>query len=371
MSFSAAQSNTSFPATGRFSVEERNDAPRSEWDGWLAGSPGGGQLLQSHEWGELKRRMGWKPMRLALKRDGEVVGVGQFLLYRTTPLTPGYLMYCPKGPWLPWEDDEAVRAFFGGAVAIAARRGVHTLKIEPEVRVEQEGVTALLSELGFREFRWNVNHRTTMVVDLSPSEDKLLANMKKGTRYSVRRAAREGVTVVEDNSPEAIASFWEMHKETVERKDFWSRPYSYYSAVWRAMEDAGRAHLFFAEHEGDRLAAALMYTFGEKCLYMLGTMSREKRQLQPAYLLQWEIMRWAKGRGITHYDMWGIPTPDKLREGHPLYGVYKFKEGFGSEMVSFVGDLDLPVARARAKLWNKVEPTYFRLHQRLKGDVYY
>jgi lipid II:glycine glycyltransferase (peptidoglycan interpeptide bridge formation enzyme) len=60
-----------------------------------------------------------------------------------------------------------------------------------------------------------------------------------------------------------------------------------------------------------------------------------------------------------------------LNESHPLYGVYKFKEGFGGEMVDFVGCWDLPVSPVRAALWNRLEPVYFRLHQRLKGDVYY
>jgi peptidoglycan pentaglycine glycine transferase (the first glycine) len=359
--------NTSF---GRYTVAEKESVSPSQWNSWLESSPGGGHLLQSYEWGEMKRTLNWRPVRLVLEREGGVAGVGQFLAY-STPLVPGVLMYCPKGPWLPWEDEEAVRAFFRGVLAVGERRGAHTAKIEPEVPESKVRVKELLSEIGFHKFRWNVNHKATLVVDLNRSEEDLLAKMKKGTRYGVRRAAREGVKVVEDNSPGAHDTFWRMHGEMVERKNFWSRPPGYYSTVWRAMEDAGRAHLFFAEHEGDRLAAALFYTFGRKSIYMLGVSTREKPELQSAYLLQWEAMRWAKERGITYYDMWGIPTPDELDESHPLYGVYKFKAGFGGEMVEFVGSLDLPVSRARARLWDKVEPVYFRLHQRLKGDVYY
>ena len=361
---------TSTPATGRYTVAEKGDAPRSRWNAWVEGSPGGGHLFQGYEWGEMKRALKWKPVRVVLQRDDAVVGVGQFLAYNT-PLVPGVLMYCPKGPWLPWEDEEAVRAFFRGLFNVARRHRAHTVKIEPEVTENQVRVKEILAGIGFHKFRWNVNHKATISVDLSPPEDKLLANMKKGTRYSVRRSLRDGVTVVEDNSPEARDEFWRMHAQMVDRKDFWSRPRSYYSAVWDAMEDAGRAHLFFAEHEGDRLATALFYTFGKKCVYMLGASKTEKRELQPAYALQWEAMRWAKERGITRYDMWGIPNLDKLDKDHPLYGVYKFKEGFGGEIEDFFGCLDLPVNRPRARAWDRVEPVYFRLHQRLKGDVYY
>ncbi len=72
----------------------------SRWDGWLRNSPGGGHVLQSHAWGEFKRRYGWRPLRLVLERGDEVAGAGQFLAYNTIPV-PGFLMYCSKGPWLP------------------------------------------------------------------------------------------------------------------------------------------------------------------------------------------------------------------------------------------------------------------------------
>lgn len=359
-----------FPVTGLYTVVEKEEISRSRWDDLVESAPDGGHLLQSEEWGGLKKDLGWEPVRLVLERDGALVGVGQFLFY-STPLVPGGMLYCPKGPWLPWHDEEAVRAFFEGVVTAAGRRGAHTIKMEPEVLESQGRVKELLWDIGFQRFRWNVNHKTTLLVDLTPSEEDLIANMKKDTRYGVRRAEREGVEVVEDNSPAGIEQFWWMHGAMVERKDFWSRPRSYYSSLWRALEEAGRAHLFFAEHEGDRLAAAIVFTFGQKALYMLGVSTREKSKTMPAYLLQWEIMKWAKRNGIVHYDMWGIPTPDKLNKNHPLYGVYKFKAGFGSEIVDFVGTLDLPVKPKHARLWNRWEPLYFRLHQRLKGDVYY
>jgi peptidoglycan pentaglycine glycine transferase (the first glycine) len=98
-----------------------------------------------------------------------VAGVGQFLLYNTMP-SPSALMYCSKGPWLSWEDEEAVRAFFSGAAAVAGRSGAHTLKIEPEIRDNNPGAKVLLADLGFREARYALNFDTTVTVDLSPSK---------------------------------------------------------------------------------------------------------------------------------------------------------------------------------------------------------
>jgi peptidoglycan pentaglycine glycine transferase (the first glycine) len=116
-----------------YAVREVRNATRTGWDELLEGAPGGGHVLQSYEWGEFKRRLDWRPIRLVLERDGEVAGIGQFLAYDTGPFVPGALWYCTKGPWLLWDDEGAVRAFFRGVLEVARREGAHTIKIEPEV----------------------------------------------------------------------------------------------------------------------------------------------------------------------------------------------------------------------------------------------
>jgi lipid II:glycine glycyltransferase (peptidoglycan interpeptide bridge formation enzyme) len=196
--------NTGLPyTTGRYTVVEKEGVSRSQWDGWVEDSPGGGHILQSHEWGELRRGMGWRPVRLLFEEDGQIAGVGQFLVYNT-PLVPDTLMFCPKGPWLPWDNEEAVQAFFEGVLAVAKREGAHTVKIEPEVLEQQTRVKELLSEIGFHRLGRDFNYKTTILLDLSPSEDEILAGMKKKTRQNIRIAERKGVRVVEDNSPEAL-----------------------------------------------------------------------------------------------------------------------------------------------------------------------
>ena len=360
------------PARGRYEVRERNDASPAEWDGWLEGSPGGGHVLQSHAWGEFKRGLGWRPVRLTLERGGTVAGLGQFMVYQT-PGVPGAMMYCAKGPWLPWEEGEAVAAFFRGVRESARRHGAHTVKIEPEVREREVGVRHQLEEIGFRKFRWDLNFKTTMLVDLGRPEKELLGGMKGKTRYNVRLASRKGVRVVEDGSPGAYERFWRMFECTSERNGFAiRRPFGYQVAAWRAMRDAGRARLFFAEHDGEPLASMVVYVMGRKLWYMLGASTNHRRNLMPTHLLQWEVMRWAKGRGIACYDMVAVPPPDELdNQDHPLHGVYRFKAGFGGEVTEFLGCLDLPIRPLAAGLWNRLEPVYYRLHQKLKGDIYY
>jgi peptidoglycan pentaglycine glycine transferase (the first glycine) len=362
------------PARGvaPYATREIRSGTQAEWDGWLWGSPGGGHVLQSYEWGEFKRRLGWRPIRLVLERDGKVVGLGQFLAYNTAPV-PGVLLYCTKGPWLPWDEEEAVRTFFEGVRAVAGREGAHTVKIEPEVLEQHEDVKALLGGIGFRKARYDLNQKTTLVVDLSLPEEELLARMRSKTRYNVRLAARKGVEVVEPDFEEAWETFYEWMKATSARKEDYvlRRPRDYLRGVMGAMHEAGQGHLFLAKHEGTPLAGMYVFTFGDKYWYMYGASSDEKRNLKPNYLLQWEVMRWARERGLTHYDMVGVPKAEDLDESSSLWGVYKFKEGFGGEIVDSLGCFDLPVRRGRAAAWYEFEPVYYRLYYKLRNNVFY
>ncbi|MGF1473766.1 MAG: lipid II:glycine glycyltransferase FemX [Rubrobacteraceae bacterium] len=367
---SAVPQDPVFTAANRYAVVENKSILPPEWNQRVVDAPGGGHFFQSYEWGEFKKWLGWTPVRLTLERRGDVAGVGQFMFY-STPGVPGGMLYCPKGPWLPWGDEEAVRAFLDGVVEVAKRYNAHTVKIEPEVPDREESVKEHLRALGFQKFRWDLNFKTTLVVDLSRSEEDILANMKSKTRYNIRLAGRKGVEVVKDNSPGAVEHFWRMIEEMAERGNFWHRPKDYVLSSWQALFDAGMADLFFADHEGDRLAGLLAVTMGHKYWYLSGASTSEKRNLMSSHLLQWEVMKWAKERGATYFDMVNIPSPDELTEDHPMYGIYRFKAGFGGEIADFVGCYDLPVKPVPAKLWNRVEPIYYRLHQRVKGDFYY
>ena len=316
---------------------------------------------------------------MLLENDGEVVGAGQFLLYDTLPI-PGRLMYCTKGPWLSWDDDKAVRVFFEGVRRIAEREGAHTVKIEPEVLASRDDIGRHLRDLGFRDARYDLNFSNTVVLDLSPTEEQILDRMsaksKKGktTRYNINLARRKGIEVREcDDFEWAFETLFEWMENLEEAKAGFTnrRPREYLHEMTRTMRDAGRGHFFFATHEGTPLSGAFVFTFGKKLWFMHGASGTEKRKLQGNYLLQWEVMRWAKRRGITNCDFVGAPKVEDRTEDDPYYGVYKFKLGFGGEVVEYQGCLDLPVRPRFAAAWHRMEPLYYRAYYKLKGDVFY
>lgn len=142
-------------------------------------------------------------------------------------------------------------------------------------------------------------------------------------------AARKGVKVLEDNSSRgARALLGHVRADGGSQRFRDPSPSEYQFAVWRAMDEAKGAPVLRDAESGWRPCSSTP-AFGRKYWYMLGASTNKKRNLMPSYLLQWEVMRWARQQGATCYDMVAIPSPDSLDESDSLYGVYKFKAGFG------------------------------------------
>jgi lipid II:glycine glycyltransferase (peptidoglycan interpeptide bridge formation enzyme) len=233
----------------------------------------------------------------------------------------------------------------------------------------------MLEGFGFQKARYDLNFDATILMDLSPDEEQLLAGMTgKTTRYNVRLAGRKGVEVREPEDFDwAFDKFYEWLGDMAEQKEGYDlkRPPEYYHRMMSLLREADQGRFFFAFHEGQPLSVVYIFTFGNKMWYMQGASDRQNRKLKPTYVLQWEVMRWAKSRGITYYDMVGIPKKEDRDENDPYYGVYKFKMGFGGEVVDFIGCMDLPVKPGLAALWYRIEPLYYRAYLKIKKSIFY
>jgi lipid II:glycine glycyltransferase (peptidoglycan interpeptide bridge formation enzyme) len=306
---------------------------REGWNSFVSGSRYG-HILQSWEWGELKRRQGWEPVRLALADSGAVSAVAQVLV-RSLPYGLGRLAYVPRGPAVDFEDTALVADLLEAMRALAADRDVISLKIEPDAL--DGPVASQFSALGL-EPASPVQMRSSIWVDLTASEEEIMARQKQKTRYNVRLAAKKGI-VVSHGGPEDVADWYRMYEVTAQRDGFVIHSLDYYRSVLEILGSAGLATLLLAHHEGDLLAGIVVFVFGAKAQYMYGASSNLKRNLMAPYLLQWEGMRWARDRGAGIYDLWGIP--DRLEENEELWGVYRHKRGYGGEIVRYVGAFDI------------------------------
>jgi lipid II:glycine glycyltransferase (peptidoglycan interpeptide bridge formation enzyme) len=324
------------------------------WDAFVK-SHEQGHILQSAEWAAFKESFGWKSQRCTYHEDGEIVG-GASILYRAMhPRFPwlGKLAYIPRGPLLNWEDTSRSRKVISQIKGCARRHGASVLKIEPNIRDSAE-VRAVLKKLDFRESVQTVQPPRTILIDLKLDEEDILAEMKQKTRYNIRLSKRKGVTLryADPHHPAAdLDTFNAMMCVTGSRsEDYAVHAPDYYAEVFASFAPIGHAALIFAEFEDDPLAAVMVFRWGEKAWYLYGASSNRERNRMPTYAVQWESIRWAKQQGCTVYDMWGVPDRDEViledaftERGDGLWGVYRFKRGWGGEVVRFAGTWDMPL----------------------------
>jgi len=185
----------------------------------------------------------------------------------------------------------------------------------------------------------------TVIVDLTAPEEEILGRMKQKTRYNIRLAAKKGVTVRQGTAAD-LPAFNQLMQVTGRRNTFGVHEPRYYQEAFELFSPDDVA-LWLAEYQGQPLAAIMVFVNGSRAAYLYGASSDEERQRMPAYAVQWAAMRWAKERGCESYDMWGVPDhPEEELEAQfngrddGLWGVYRFKRGFGGQLQRTVGTAD-------------------------------
>ncbi|MBN2385474.1 MAG: peptidoglycan bridge formation glycyltransferase FemA/FemB family protein [Anaerolineales bacterium] len=306
-----------------------------DWNAFLNQHPAA-HLLQSAEWGELKSAFGWQAVRIVA---GEI---GAQMLFRQLPL--GFkVAYLPRGPVAGRPAPDAGQQFWEEVEALCRAWKAVFLKVEPDAWEASDQGPVIRNPL-LVESRYSIQPRRTVVVNLRDSEEDILGRMKQKCRYNIRLAAKRGVTV---RPWDDLDGFHKMMLVTGERDIFGVHAAAYYRKAYDLFHTAGMAELLVAEYEGQPLAALMAFARGTRAWYLYGASTDAERNRMPAYLLQWEAMRWARLHGAEEYDLYGVPDADEAtleaqfesrRDG--LWGVYRFKRGFGGELKRAVPALE-------------------------------
>jgi len=340
---------------------------RQRWNDFVAGHPEG-HLLQSYEWGEFKRLHDWPSLRVIITEPGsERILAGAQVLFRH--MAGLSIAYIPKGPVVDWDNRPLVDALFSTVRRFSRRRRAIYLKIEPNRPDNSTFEHFLTTDLGFKTSSETVQPRSTIRVGLSADPDAIMERMKPKTRYNIRLAERRGVTCRIANSAD-FESFYRLMEVTGQRDSFGIHSDSYYRDVLQTFQNTpdgcGKGALWVAEFEGKIVAGVMVFAFGKEAAYLYGASSDEHRREMPTYFLQWKAMLWAKAQGATSYDFWGIP--DNVSEGQPdhedsdnknvrdgLWGVYRFKQGFGGEIFRYSGAFDMVYNRPMYLIWQRMQ----------------
>jgi lipid II:glycine glycyltransferase (peptidoglycan interpeptide bridge formation enzyme) len=342
-------------------------------------------FLQTYEWGQVKAKYGWVPYYTVWTADGKITVsqtaenwsldtgdiVAAALILKRTAFRRFSIFYAPKGPLMDWTNEPLRKRVLDDLQSFAKKQGAIFLKLDPDV-VLGRGVPVSVDEVtensgqvvrsdlkrrGWVESSDQIQFCNTVMVDLSASEEEILMRMKQKTRYNVRLAEKKDVTV-RVGGVDDLPMLYKMYAETSVRDGFVIRDEEYYMTVWKLfmsnVSGQPSAVPLIAEVDNEPVAAIFLFTFAGRGYYVYG-MSRDKhREKMPTYLLQWAAMKHAKAHGCLTYDLWG--APDVFDESDSMWGVYRFKEGLGGEVVRTLGAYDFAPSKFWYAMYSDVMP---------------
>jgi peptidoglycan pentaglycine glycine transferase (the first glycine) len=371
------------------------------WDSLIFTLPNP-HFLQTYEWGQVKAKYGWSPLYAVWEDDGKWKvestpnqlstsrsPVAAALILKKQILRNGFaarlsILYAPKGPLLDWTNQALRNRVLSDLQSFAKQQGAIFLKMDPDVvlgrgipssadEVVDHSGRAVLSELERRGWRYSsdqIQFKNTVLIDLSPTEEELLARMKQKTRYNIRLAEKKGVALRIGTQGD-FDMLYKMYAETSVRDGFVIRDEGYYKTVWGTFltrDQSAVSNLqspitnsqlpstepLIAEVNNEPVAAIFVFYFAGRAYYVYGMSRDVHREKMPAYLLQWEAMKRAKAKGCKMYDLWG--APDVFDESDSMWGVYRFKEGLGGEVARTLGAWDFTPNPFWYKLYSEIIP---------------
>jgi peptidoglycan pentaglycine glycine transferase (the first glycine) len=323
-------SGTDLPAPDRPVMAADLRADDTAWDRFAA-EASAPSFLQATPWATVKRPNGWRSARIAV--DTNAGPIGAQVLVRHPRFLPKGFGYAARGPVATGAiDAAALRAFTSAARSAAAGLGIAHLRIDPELEDPDASLAAALRAEGWRPAP-DIQPASTRIIDLDRPEEEVWGDVRKKARQLVRRAERDGVTVVAGGE-ERILDAYRVLAGTMARVGLPSRSSGFFRDLWTAFAPHDRAMLLLAEgSNGEVLSASFLVGWGPRIVALYGGTTPEGRDRNAKYALNWEVLRRSREAGYRMYDAWGLPNE----------GVANFKAGWGGREVRYVGAWDLVV----------------------------
>ena len=310
------------------------------WDQFLASQPTG-HHVQSSPWGELKAKTGWNVTRIIAQDEEQIVGGAQIL---TRPLPVwGSIGYVSRGPVIVRDRADVTKSVLDSLEQVARTKRLLLLAVEPPT--DEPLYADTLKARGFRPSSLYLIPPSTVLVDLQPSENDILARMKSNTRYKICLAARKGITIHEGTEAD-LPKFFEWMQTTAAENPWSYYDLAYYRKAWRLFGPRGMMRFLLACYEDEPVSGIMVIALGHWAVFKWGASSGAHLSMHPNELLHWHAMLWAKDMGCRYYDLGGI-TPkvaEALERGEQPppgkgAGIAQFKLRFG-DMATFPQPFD-------------------------------
>lgn len=329
-----------------------------QWDYFVRQQPRA-HFLQLASWGRHKEAFGWQSERVAIV-EKDIIIAGTQVLFRPLPFRLGTMAYLPMGPYIASTlpllamerepGDEVTTQLWPAIHTCAKRHRAAFLKWEPGIDLSNPLRRGdLIGRPPYDQFKpspQTIQPPRTILINISDDDETIMARMNQGTRRKVRQSYKSNIRYYHAARAD-VNKFTALMHTTGERNAFGVHEPRYYELAYDLFIEPGDGVLILAEHEGDILAGIMVFAVGDTAWYPYGASSNVKRNLMATYGVQWEAIQWAKSRGCTWYDFWGIPDEDEAaleaqfqERSDGLWGVYGFKRGWGGQIVRSPGAWD-------------------------------
>lgn len=307
---------------------------KKDWDSVFEKHPEA-NFLQSWEWGEFHEAMGNKVIRSGFYVETKLVGI---MLSIVEKARRGTYLTVPAGPIIDWENASLIDNFKAEIIEIAKEYKCAFVRVRPQLE-SNDFSKNLFKSLGFRSAPMHLHAELTNQLDITKPTEELMANMRKATRYEIRKAEKIGVIIKESSDPKDIQGFYDLQLDTARRQGFVPFSYKFLHEQFMVFASSHHAVLYSAFFEKNLLAQGFIIFYGKEGVYHYGASTTEGRNYPGAYLIQWCAIQEAKKRGMTRYNFWGVAA----EEHHRFANLSMFKRGFGGTDLEYLHAQDLIV----------------------------
>ena len=330
-----------------FKVSEMSQ--ESAWESFISGCSQK-TFLQSWSWGNFNEKMGEKTWKLGVFKGPELKAVSLAVLVNAKR---GKFILVPHGPVMKdkeREKEKILKALISDLKNKGKENKAVFIRISPITERSGENEAAF-KKAGLREAPIHAHPESSWKLGISPSEEEIMAKMRKTTRYLVRQALKnKDIGIKRSEDVKDLEKFNQLYLKVVEKQRFVPFSYRYLNEEFQSFLQKGQISLFFAEYKGKPAASAFVIFWSGMGFYHHAALLPEFHKLPLAYLLQWEAIKEAKRRNCFLYDFWGYADPAKT-PNHPWAGPTLFKMGFGGSAHFYVRTKDFPLSKKYWLTW--------------------
>lgn len=321
-------------------IETKIIDSKQVWEDFLSQHPEA-NFLQSWYWGEFHEQLGKTIERTGFYKHGKLIGV---MLSVIESAKRAKYLTIPAGPIIDWHDKSLVDKAFDEMKQVAVRNHCVFIRIRPQL-LEDDFSKKIFSEHGTKSAQMHLHAELTSRLNIQPSEEEIIAQMRKTTRYEIRKAEKLGVKIETSKDEKKVKQFYDYQLETAKRQKFVPFSYNFFLEQFNVFFAADKALLYTAKFEGKILAQAFIIFYGNEAVYHYGVGTEEGRKYPGAYLIQWEAIKEAKRREMSYYNFWGVAAEED--KTHRFYTISIFKRGFGGADTQYLHAQDLVINKPK------------------------